>query len=44
MQSLRMLPRVAFVITEVSMEPIASIIRVTTTDELGTSAITSNRR
>jgi hypothetical protein len=40
-----MLRRVALVITDVSEEPSASIIRVTRIGELGTTlAVTSNRR
>jgi hypothetical protein len=39
-----MLQRVALVITDVSEELSASIIRVTRIGELGTWAITSNRR
>jgi hypothetical protein len=39
-----MLRRVALVRTEVSEEPSASIIRMKRTGELGTLAITSNRR
>jgi hypothetical protein len=39
-----MLRRVALVISDVSEEPIASIIRVTRIGELGTLAVISNRR
>jgi hypothetical protein len=39
-----MLRRVALVRTEVSEEFSASIVRVTKIDELGTLAVTSNRR
>jgi hypothetical protein len=39
-----MLRRVALVRTDVSEEPSASIISVTTIGELGTLAVTSNRR
>jgi hypothetical protein len=39
-----MLPRVALVRTDVSEELSASIIRVTRLGELGTLAVTSNRR
>jgi hypothetical protein len=45
MVSLRMLRRVALLITDVSEEPGASFIRVTRIGELGTTqAATSNRR
>jgi hypothetical protein len=45
MHSSEILRRVAFVRTDVSEEPNASIIRVTRAGELGTTlAVTSNRR
>jgi hypothetical protein len=43
MASSGMLRRVAVVRTDVSEERIASIIRVTSISEIGTSALTSNR-
>jgi hypothetical protein len=44
MASAGMLRRVALVRTDVSGERSASLIRVTRIDELGTLAVTSNRR
>jgi hypothetical protein len=44
MASSRMLRRVALVRTDVSEERSASFIRVTRIGELGTLAVTSNRR
>jgi hypothetical protein len=44
MASSGMLRRVALVITDVSEELISSIIRVTRIGELGTIAVTNNRR
>jgi hypothetical protein len=45
MASSGMLRRVALVITDISEEPSASLIRVTRISELGTTlAVTSNRR
>jgi hypothetical protein len=44
MASFGILRRVALVITDVSEEHSASIIRVTRIGELGTLAVTSNRR
>jgi hypothetical protein len=44
MLSSAMLRRVAFVIKDVSEERIASIMKVTRIGELGTLAVTSNRK